>query len=492
MTDSGNGVAVNRLPSLNGNGHTNGHATTNGVAKYHYPFAQGFQRSVVSLMLRDPTFLFELTDVLDASYFEYEYIALVAGIALRHAKKHHEIPSQATVTEKCNRFIERHGLDPGLADQVRQYVAEIYKYDLPSDRKYVQEKVADFGRMRALTQGLQESIEILRDHADDSEKHFEILPLIQRALLKGSGVGTGIEVFTNADNPSRCRSTIADPKRRVATTFSKIDSALRGGLGGGQLGLVLGRTGLGKSSFLVNMAAASSMQGQRVVYITNELPAYDVFVRCLARLTGQAISDVETETDDYKAGARHLRSLGGGTIHIWYVNPGAPVSSVRAVVARSALDDGRGPDVLFVDYADELSPTRQHGTSQKNDTTYMVFGDVYAELISLAHDWSCPVWTASQIQRSRYDRQDSVGMDAVSDSVKKIQKAHIVMSLSQTDIEREQGRMTLFVEKVRSGPDRFKIPLQVDLSRCLIRQRGPEEERSGAAPSPAAAGGGQG
>ena len=256
--------------------------------------------------------------------------------------------------------------------------------------------------------------------------------------------------------------------------YSTLDSALRGGLGGGQIGVVLGVTGRGKSMLLVNMAVAAAMQGKHVIYISNELQPYEVGVRALACLTKMPISEVEANTGDYQDAVKGLSTALAGTLHLWYINPGSPVSAVRSIVSRLQFEINSPPDVIFVDYADELAPSRTAIKGEGGEyNSYAAYGDVYSELIAIANDFKCPLWTASQVQRSAY-ADEIVNMSSVSDSVKKIQKAHVVMSLCQTPAEKETGRMKLWVEKVRNGPDQFAVELTVDLARCQMRQRGPD------------------
>lgn len=443
------------------------------VARKPYPFDQPFQRGVLQMMLRDPTFVADLFDALDSRYFEFEYLALIAKILLAHFRKFRELPSREVMVANINYHVQKHSLDALLRQQMLDYIELAYKSELPPDRRYYREKVSDFGRMQALKESIAESVRILQEHADDATQHAKVLPLIQQALMVGNGVGPGVEIFSNADDPSKMRSPVDDPGRRVPTMFTALDQALRGGLGGGQIGVILGVTGRGKSMLLVNLAVAAAMQGRKVLYITNELQPYDVGMRALACVTRVPILDVETNSPAYQDARKAISFDLAGSLHLWHINPGSPVSAVRTIVSRLQFDLGVPPDLIVVDYADELTPSRLGQKDDKDSNSYAAYGDVYSELIALAKDFKCPVWTASQVQRSAYT-DEIVNMSAVSDSVKKIQKAHLVASLCQTPAEKEQGRMRLYVEKVRNGPDQFAIPLTVDLSRCMMRQRGPD------------------
>jgi replicative DNA helicase len=220
-----------------------------------------------------------------------------------------------------------------------------------------------------------------------------------------------------------------------------------------------------------------------VVIVTTEMPEYDVMVRCLANLTNRKIDNVEAEAPTFRKAARKMADLGGMDkyLRIVRIKPGSPVTQVRSVISRLEAVDGVKPDLVVVDYADELRAAVRTQGGSEDDTSYAAYGNVYAELIAVGVDWSCPVWTGCQLRRQQYG-EDTPGLEGVADSLKKAQMAHLVVSIGQTDTQEATGGMGLYVAKHRGGRSKLTINLKTDFARCRIRQKGrpKDDEEDGA------------
>jgi len=92
------------------------------------------------------------------------------------------------------------------------------------------------------------------------------------------------------------------------------------------------------------------------------------------------------------------------------------------------------PDMILVDYGDLLKPVTV--TREKRHD----LESIYEELRAIAQENKCPVWTASQTNRS--------------------------VSRTIDDKNNNTGRM--FVAKNRFGPDGLVYPAKMDLSRVKI------------------------
>ena len=117
---------------------------------------------------------------------------------------------------------------------------------------------------------------------------------------------------------------------------------------------------------------------------------------------------------------------------------------------------------MFVDYADKFLKSGGY-----ND--YEQMGEIYDQLIGLGNDFSVPVVTASQTNRSA-DTSGVIGMDDVSDSYRKVANADLVVSMNRTDTERMLNVMRLWVAGNRRGADRLVIPVRMDYDICGMKE----------------------
>jgi len=188
---------------------------------------------------------------------------------------------------------------------------------------------------------------------------------------------------------------------RLPFGITKVDKRLKGGLGRGELGCILAGQKIGKSMILCWVAQTAIMYGLNLCYITVELPKENVITRIEAGITGMLIDEIEEgglEVADRLA--EKLKPL----IKADYVVKQFPGKSLTVDGLRAYLEDLRNiwnwqPDVLIIDYADEMAMPKGE--------RYQGIGDVYSGIRALgnAENFNCAVWTASQIKTSAIDHE---------------------------------------------------------------------------------------
>jgi DNA repair protein RadA/Sms len=91
-------------------------------------------------------------------------------------------------------------------------------------------------------------------------------------------------------------SAAAAPPERMSTGLAELDRALGGGLVAGSAVLIGGDPGIGKSTLLIQAAAALALAGRRVVYISGEEAADQVRLRAMRLGLGDAPVQLGTAT----------------------------------------------------------------------------------------------------------------------------------------------------------------------------------------------------
>ena len=93
---------------------------------------------------------------------------------------------------------------------------------------------------------------------------------------------------------------------------------------------------------------------------------------------------------------------------------------------------------------------------------------IYEELRGIAQVHECPVWTASQTNRSGLNAE-VVTMEAISEAFSKCFVADFIFSLSRTIEDKSVNSGRIFVAKNRFGPDGVIYPVKMDTSNVKIR-----------------------
>ena len=118
--------------------------------------------------------------------------------------------------------------------------------------------------------------------------------------------------------------------------------------------------------------------------------------------------------------------------------------------------------MIIVDYADLLRPVK--ATAEKR----FDLENTYEELRAIAQIYKCPVWTASQTNRSGLNAE-VITMEAISEAFNKCFVADFICSLSRTVQDKQANKGRIFIAKNRNGPDGIIFPAFVDWSNVNIK-----------------------
>ncbi len=313
----------------------------------------------------------------------------------------------------------------------------------------------EFCKNQSLKNAMLQGVEYLK-----TGEYEKIRAEIDKALKAGAERNLGTDFF---NDHQKWLSEIA--RRCIKTNWSLVDSLLDGGLGEGELGVIISSAGGGKSWCLARIGAEAMYQGKNVLHITLELNENYVNRRYASCFTGfdfQAIPKqktiVEKRVEDLKA------QPGMGKLKVRYF----PIKTVSAMSLKSHLErcqmiEGIHYDMLIVDYADILRPI----ISEKNSNSYTEAGSIYEELRMIAGELQIPIWTASQGNRASSE-EDIITASDVADSYRKIMTADFVMSLSRKIEDKVSNTARFHVIKNRFGCDGITFPSIFNSSNGLI------------------------
>jgi hypothetical protein len=84
---------------------------------------------------------------------------------------------------------------------------------------------------------------------------------------------------------------------------------------------------------------------------------------------------------------------------------------------------------------------------------------------------NCPVWTASQTNRSGLNAE-VVTMEQISEAFNKCFVADFICTLSRTIEDKQNNKAKMFIAKNRNGPDGIVYDLFMDTSNVCIKMLG--------------------
>ncbi len=248
----------------------------------------------------------------------------------------------------------------------------------------------------------------------------------------------------------------------METPWPLINKLLCGGLGQGDLGLIAGGPGGGKSWALIALGAQAVKLGFTVIHYTLELSEKYVGRRYDACFTEIPVGDVMDNKDIVKERVENLR---GGLYIREYPAGQATVNTLHAHLEK-CIQQNIEPDLIIVDYADLLTSKSSKEKRDKLD-------DIYTSLRGLASELKLPIWTASQVNRSGA-REEIIQGDRMAESYSKMMITDFAMSLSRSAEDKENGTGRWHIMKNRYGADGITYDSLMDTSigKIEINMRG--------------------
>jgi len=286
----------------------------------------------------------------------------------------------------------------------------------------------------------------------------EISLLINDALKLGSDNSYGYDY--KLDFEKRFVVKLRSP---VSTGWSLVDKLCKGGLGSGELGVVIAPTGAGKSMALVHLGTQALMAGKTVVHFTLELGDTVVASRYDSCLTGIHLKDLYERKDEIY---EKIKDLKGNIIVKEY-----PTKSASVVTLKNHLHKlkTRGIEVgmIIVDYGDLLKCTGNYREKR------IELESIYEDLRGMAQEYRCPIWTASQTNRGGLNAE-VITMESISEAFNKCFVADFIFTLSRTIEDKNTNSARMFVAKNRNGPDGLVYPMSMDTANVKMKVLEPD------------------
>ena len=421
---------------------------TDRLSSYGY----NFQIKVITALLTDKTFLQQISDILSPKYFESEANNWLVNEILEYNTEYKASPTLEVLKVKLEDI--DHDV---LKTQIVQHLKDAWKYTESTDLEFIKQQALDFCKNQEIKKAILSSVELLKTGQYDDIKYQ-----IDNAMKAGADKDIGHEYMTNIEE------RYSDAVRYVqATPWEVINELTDGGLGKGELGVMVAPAGIGKSWALMNIGAHAVKTGKTVLHYTLELNQAYVGLRYDSVITGIANQNLKHYQNDVK---EQLAKIDGDLIIKHYPTKTVSVMGLRAHVEKCIMQ-GKKPDVIIVDYADLLKPT---ATGFKSQELRHSLGNIYEELRGIGQTFDIPVWTASQTNRSGLNAE-VITMESISEAFSKCFVADFICSISRTIEDKTENKGRMFVAKNRNGIDGIVYPMEIDTAKVHMKVLPPDE-----------------
>jgi replicative DNA helicase len=267
-----------------------------------------------------------------------------------------------------------------------------------------------------------------------------------------------VEIRTQAEHRGELRG--------VSTGFMDLDQ-LTGGLRAGQLIVVAGRPGMGKSVLGVDIARAAALRDRKpVAFFSLEMSEQEIVTRILAaeaRVPLQAFNSGNLLDGHWRRLEEKQQLLASAPLHI-DDSPGLTMTEIRARARR--LAQRHGLSLIVVDYLQLMTPSGRRDANREQQVAEISRG-----LKVLAKELGVPVIAIAQLNRGPEQRTDKRPvLSDLRESGSLEQDSDVVIFVHRDDYYDKEspraGEADFIVAKHRGGPtDTITVAAQLAFAR---------------------------
>lgn len=434
------------------------------LAKLKFDCEPGLELRIAARALRDGPFWRGFGELLQPEIFNDPNAASFFRLVHEYAEKYHIPPEHALARDLVQNA-------PGIPDEGRrevlQFVDNAYSLPLQSSFSYLEQRVKEMARRRAMRAAAVRIVQLNEQQGIDPTD--EIASIMAAAMA----------ISTRGRHPTYSLRTQHAAMLQLADRLSgsavptfylpTLDAALRGGLQAGELGIILAPPHRGKTLTLVNFAAGGLISGNNVLYITTEDGVQGVAPRLCSCLTGIPVNELQRNLPLVYAKLRTILKFVPGDLRMTYRPPGSTgFQEIGAALDTLAYEDGFRPNLLIVDYMDRLKAPRSR------ESGWQELQELYIQARAFAEERGCGIWSASQTKQEGFAKE-IVDLDDFGGAFAKGAEADVVIPFCQTKAEKEVGEARLYKAKTRNRESGGVIHVYVDAVRTRLTEVPPGE-----------------
>ena len=393
-----------------------------------------FQQSLIKAIVEDKKYAESIIDVLETKFFENASFKFIIENIKELYKTYNRIPDYNTLAQKIM-------AEGGNKDSSKVHLDTLESIKENEDQiAYVKDTALNFCKQQNLKRELKSVQNIIE--SGEFEAYNKIEEIIQKALQIGITNDEAHDVFFDIDGALE-----KDFRHPLPTGIVGIDNLLKGGLGIGELGIVLAPTGTGKTTLLTKFANTAYNLGYNVVQIFFEDNPGNIKRKHYTIWSDIAPDEQPEFKDLVKEKVEEAQSRSTGTLKLLKLaSDNVTVSEIKNKI-RKMNSDGIKVDLLVLDYVDCISSDKStNGEEWKGE------GSVMRSLESMTGEFDMAIWTATQGNRESISSEVVTG-DQMGGSIKKAQIAHVILSIGKTLEQKEHNLATLTLLKSRIGKD---------------------------------------
>jgi len=413
-----------------------------------------FQLRLIWQLLVEPEFAEKILPDLAIEYFDDPNLKRLFVVMLEYYNEFDKVPNlqNQSIHQAINKYkspnnlIEEESLF-GVVKRVTLWNERIINKQMLYDGDVVQKSAYAFIKQQEYRK-IAEDIQVKVRNGEIKNKF--VITGIEEKFQKIQNIGE------ESDDSESITEGISKALRKefretIPTGIGVIDSLTGGGLGKGEIGVMLAPSGVGKTTALTIIANTAYEQEKNVAQIIFEDTKDQVKRKHYTIWAKSALSklneDEENERVTRVVNEKVKQLEGKGRLIIKkFSQEDTTMKDIRNWMLSYEKKHGFKFDILVLDYLDCVESHKRSVDRNENELT------VIKGFEALSSDFDIPCWTAIQSNRSGFG-SEFVEAHQSGGSIKRVQKAHFFMSIAKTPAQQEANFANIRIIKARFAKD---------------------------------------
>lgn len=410
-----------------------------------------FQQKLMWQLLVEHEYAERAIPNLAVEYFDDPNLKRLFLIMLEYLRTYEKVPNlqNQSVHQAINEFKTPHNVIEeeslfAVVKRIELFNERILNKSLMHDGEAVQKSTNEFIKQQEYRK-LAESILVKTKNGEMKNKKVivEIEEKFQKIALIGSNEDCGSDVTEGLEKALR-----KEFRETIPTGVEVIDELTGGGLGKGEMGLILTPSGVGKTTLLTMIANTARENNKNVLQIIFEDTKEQIQRKHVTIWTKIPLSQLDENNElALQRSNAHIEKLGPGKLTIKkFSQEDTTMRDIKDFILREQKKWGFKFDIIVLDYLDCLESHKR--TADRNEAELVIVKAFEA----LAGDLNIPCWSAIQSNRSGFGAE-LVDAQQAGGNIKRVQKAHFFMSVAKTDDQKEASLASIKIIKARFAQD---------------------------------------
>lgn len=414
---------------------------------------------ILKTILNNKKHALDFSNDCDAKLFSTEFWNF-ANLIVGYTKMYKDLPTQRVIIERLekgnnSKLIEHVKKVWGQVDNV-SYNEREYKHDLIKLKKrYAESQIS--AMKDTLSKFEPGSMDISKAIGEMQKTVQVIKSLDQVKAFERKTLKEAVPVFREEYN-----TKLQDPHfdRGIRTGFSYLDEATDG-LRAGEMVIIGGESGAGKSLLLMNMAIQIWMQGNNIdmtdgfgpghniLYFSLEMPYKPCLNRVLSRLSGNPSKKIrnaslnEEEAIKLKRALKFINNYPNEFEIVDYPR-GATMEQLERIFEEAKAN--YNPEIVVIDY---LGLMGYEGVEMDD---WLKLGKIAEKIHEFARVHNCIVLSAVQLNRAKTGKdEERIGLHRIGRSATIVTNANIAIQIETREKEKDRADMNYHLIKNRDG-----------------------------------------